>query len=1118
MKSAFLLIIFCIVFTASFPQSNNLYFKHIRTNEGLSQNFITTIFQDSKGYMWIGTTDNGLNKYDGYTFTIYQRNSDVKNSISANRIQSITEDSRGYIWVGTGDGLNRFDRKSEKFVSFKNDPDDPYSLSQNSINAIYPDDNGNLWIGIDNGGLNYFDHKSQKFTRYLEGQSVRRIYKDHQGILFVATTGSGLYIYDQESTSFHNFTHKEDDTASLSSDLVSSIFEDSRNNVWIGTYDNGINLFDRKSRNFRHIKKDVASNGLSTNRILSIGEDPEGNIWIGTENNGLNIYNPQSNSFTKYTYDPSNTDGLNSNSIYSIERDAQGNMWLGTHTGGLNFFNWQSHKFTHYSQRNTEGALNNNVIYNMYEDSQGNLLIGTDGGGLNILDLNTEKFSYMLHEAGNKNSICGNNVLAVIEDSFNNFWIGTWGEGLTIYNKDKKTYKHFKNNPADETSLSGNNVWTIFEDRERNIWIGTYWGGLSLYNREKDNFTQFTREGYARHGFKSINVNEIFQDKSGAIWVATFDGLALFDKESGRFSYYEHDPRNKNGINNNQITDIHEDNDGDLWIGTDKGLNFFDRKNNTFMVYSKKDGFPNDQIKGILNDDNGNLWINTNGGISKFNIASRSIKSYTVADGLPVTEFTENAHRSRDGSMYFSGINGFVKFNPSDLKNANFTPPVVFTDFQIFNEKVEISNGQGGSPLTQHISETDAITLSYKESVISFEFAALNYTSELKKQYSYMLEGFDEKWNNVGLKRTATYTNLEPGNYTLKVRTLDNEGEWSDNVKTLDIKIIPPFWKTWWFRILFLVSVTGGAVSWYRSRINSIKRQKILLEEKVEIRTSELMKANEELTEQKEEILSQREKIEDLYEDITDSIRAAEAIQGSILPSKEEIRKQLPEFFAFYKPKDIVSGDFYWFAEKDGKCIIAAIDCTGHGVSGALMSIKGHYLLNQILVSLETIEAGEILQQLNKLIIQKLNPEENEISEGMDVCLCVVDKNLNKMQYAGAKSPLYVFRKGEIIEIKGDKSSVGGKSDMITKEFKNHHIDLQQDDMVYLFSDGYADQFGGPDGEEKFMYFRFRELLAKIANESADKQQELLDEHLVAWMGSRGQLDDIMVLGFRVKN
>ncbi|MES1249287.1 MAG: two-component regulator propeller domain-containing protein, partial [Chitinophaga rupis] len=546
--------------------------------------------------------------------------------------------------------------------------------------------------------------------------------------------------------------------------------------------------------------------------------------------------------FQSYRHDDVDPTSPGSNSPYAIYRDSKKNMWIGSFTGGVDFVNRDASKFVHYKHNSSPGSLSDNHVLCISEDSKENIWIGTDGGGLNLFDPKTGRCAHYRHDAHNANSLGGDNILKVMKDSRGNLWIGTWGEGITVFNKARNSFTHFKNDLTRASSLSNDNVWTLFEDKQHRIWAGTYGGGLDLYDPERKSFIHYRHEEGESHSLSSNKVHSIFEDSKGRMWVGTDGGgLNLFDRAEGKFIHYIHD-NNKNSLGNDNVGGIFEDRNGELWISTTEGLTRYNVTANHFTVYTTRSGSPNDVICGVLNDNSGNLWISTNKGLSRFNPRDESFRNFGVADGLQANEFKEQAYcRTRSGILYFGGINGFNEISPEHIRSEPFDPPLVITNFQIFNKEVPIARDeQDPSPLKADITETKLITLPYKSSVISIQFASLNYTDREKKKYAYMLEGFDKNWNYVDSKRSVTYTNLDPGPYIFNVTGLNNDGDWSGKILILKLVITPPFWMTWWFRLLVVLFIIGGVFTFYRLRLNTIRALNRQLERQVQERTERL--------------------------------------------------------------------------------------------------------------------------------------------------------------------------------------------------------------------------------------------------------------------------------------
>jgi len=850
-----LFILLHVVCTNAFPQSQGIQFDHLGTANGLSQSNVLCILQDSKGFMWFGTRD-GLNKYDGYRFVVYKNNETDKSSISNSYVNCMLEYSPGMLWVGTtGGGLNRFNTATNNFEAFRADGSNN-SIASDYINSLALDADRNLWIGTEGGGLDMYDVAHHRFIHYrhrngdsssLSDDFVRQVYIDHNNQLWVSTINGGLNKFNKQNGTFTHYLHDSKNKQSICFNDIRFAFEDSKHRFWIGTNGGGMDLMDRASGTFTHYRHSATNSNSVANDILYVAiEDDAGKLWLGTENGGASIFDPASNNFQTLAYDEVDQKSLSNNSIYAICRDNKGNIWMGTFSEGVSMISKDNSRFQYYRHTSSPNSLSSNKVLHIYEDSDKAMWIATDGGGLNRYDAATGNFAHLKHRNGDINSLCGDYVLHLAEDSEKNLWIGTWADGISVYNKNTGAFRHFKNNPADINSLSNNNAWTIYEDHDKNIWVGTYGGGLNLFNASNNTFTRYVYDVEHPQGINSNKIHTVFEDSRHRLWIGTDGGgLDLFDRKTKTFRHYT--SNGKPGcISDNSIGTIYEDAQGNLWIGTTKGLNLMNEATGQFTAFTMKDGLPNDMIFGILQDKQGYFWISTNKGISRFDAPHKTFRNYSVADGLQSDEFKEMAFcKTHTGMMYFGGNNGYNVFNPDEIKDIAFDPPIVFTNFEIFNQPVPVATASGNSPLTANISDTKAITLSYKQSILSFEFASLNYIMPGRKQYRYMLEGFDKTWNNAGTSNNITYTNLDPGTYTLKVMELDNAGKWSSKVAALQITIRPPFWKTWWFLLLVAVAVTSLAITLYRLRINAIKKQKRLLEKQVFERTTQLAHSNE---------------------------------------------------------------------------------------------------------------------------------------------------------------------------------------------------------------------------------------------------------------------------------
>jgi signal transduction histidine kinase/ligand-binding sensor domain-containing protein/CheY-like chemotaxis protein len=883
------LLLLAFYHTALPQKQHQFQFGHLGTESGLSQSNVICIFQGSRGFMWFGTRE-GLNKYDGYSFTVYKNDDANPNSLAHNTVQDIAEDSGGNLWIATwGGGLDMFDREKAIFIHHRPDPRDPYSIGSPYINCLFRDSDGNLWIGTEAHGLQLYDKASGHFLSFvhddhdpgsLGGDRVKSIVEDGQHQLWIGTDGGGLDRFDRRTRKFSHYHHDPKNGNTLASESVWKLFIDSRNQLWIGTRGEGMDLFDSGSGRFRHFKNRIGdNNSLASDVVRGFSEDEQGNLWIGTENGGLSTMNLQTFTFDNYQQDDIDKASLSSNSIYSVYRDKKGDMWIGTASAGIDFVNDDANNFIYYRHTSSPSSLSNNVVLSLFEDDEDKLWIGTDGGGLNAFDPRRGEFAHYMHNPADRNSICANYVLSICEDDDHNIWVGTWGQGLSVFDKKRNRYRHYTYNPSDPGGLSSPNVWTLFRDAEGNIWVGTYGGGLCEYDKKKDRFIHYGNDPAIPTSLSNNYINVISQDRGGTLWIGTNgSGLESLDRKTGVFSHYINVP-GRNSISDNDINSIIEDWRGNLWIGTNIGLNYLDRRDGVFSNYTVKDGLPGNAIAALLLDRRGDLWVSTmNRGLSKMNPGAKTFSNFGVNNGLQSYEFKMNAcTRSRSGRMYFGGIKGLSGFFPDSIKAKPFDPPLVFTGLKILNREVPISRSDTDrSPLKKDITDTRELTLSYNQSVVSFEFASLNYTLQDEKQYAYMLDGFDKGWNYIGKGRTATYTNLDPAQYHFMVKGLNNEGEWSGRILSLHLTITPPFWKTWWFRLLAFAVFLVAVFFLYRARINIIEGQKKVLERLVWERTESLAQSVREERKVSQEVEKAYQKIEQTLEDAQKARREAE--------------------------------------------------------------------------------------------------------------------------------------------------------------------------------------------------------------------------------------------------
>ena len=860
-----------------FAPGSIIQFDHLTIEDGLSQNAGLAIFQDSIGYLWIGSQD-GLNRYDGYTFKIFKHDPDDLNSISHNSILSMAEDKSGSLWIGTwGGGLNRYDPATEKFTRYLHDQNETSSLGDNTVTSIKLDSNGSLWFGTLNG-LDRYNPETNSFDHFLNDPDdpnslssniISVIFEDSQDQLWIGTgangvDGAGLNLLDPSTGKVTRFQHVESDPESIASNNIASIVEAPDGTFWIATggfslRGGGLDQFDPRTGKAKHFKYDPENeHSVSGDDLMSLWLDPNGTLWIGAWASGLNRMSlSDPGYFTRYQNDPYFPDSLSGNEVWSLFQDRSGILWVGTSHSGINKLPANSGQFSLYRKSpGNPASLSINATGAFAEDKNGNIWVATWGGGLDRFNPRDGSFEHFRHDPENENSLSDDLFMDVYVDSFNTVWAGTLGKGLNRLNPSTGRVTHYLHDPENPASLPDDNIAAIIPDQRGGLWIGTF-GGLSHYNPNTDIFTNYSHDPANSSSISDDKVVSLYIDSKNILWIGTWGGglnsLDLKDSlhtdpKTATVTNYRHHADDSSSLSEDSVWSIHETADGNLWLGTQLGLNRFDPATKTFKHYTEKSGLPNNVVLGILEDTDDNLWLTTNNGLAKFDPTTESFKVYDSSDGLQSNEFNSNAYfRSRNGTMYVGGINGFNSFNPESIQPNPIAPQVVVTRFDVFDQ-----------PLSIDLSGREPIRLSYKQDFISFEFAAFDFQSPQNNQYAYKLEGFNDDWIDAGNHRYATFTNLPGGEYVFRVKASNSDGVWNETGVAIPIIITPPFWQTWWFVVALIVGLGMLIVSGVRLRLSAIREQNIHLEMQVSERTSELVETNHLL----EKEIEQRGKIE----------------------------------------------------------------------------------------------------------------------------------------------------------------------------------------------------------------------------------------------------------------
>ncbi|MEO6693861.1 MAG: two-component regulator propeller domain-containing protein [Ignavibacteria bacterium] len=803
---------------------NNLNVEHLSLEQGVSNNLIFTIIQDSKGFIWFGTMF-GLVRYDGVKYKTFRYDALNPNSLSNDDIISLCEDTNGNLWIGTyNGGLNKYDRQNEIFIRYLNDPYNKNSISSNYVWEIFQDSKGIMWFGTGDGGLNRFENN--KFTIYktdtlkegsISGNNVRSIAEDNDGNLWIGTIGGGLNLFDRVKETFLSFKHDSLNKKSINGNSITSILPDENGIIWVST-GRGLNKFDKNKKEFLRYESDSTNpSALKNNYIFSLEKENSNHLLIGTQN-GLSRFDKSSDKFEQILIYP---ERKSQGSVLAFTKDRSGVLWISTYLEGLHKIYESPEKFKNF--------LPGNNVKSILESKSGLIYAGTTNG-LELIDKNGNNINTYLFENKNPNSLSNNEVNSITEDPEGRIWIGT-NDGLNKFDPVTKKFKRFYNNPEDSNSLSGSTILKVYADKSGTLWAGTG-NGLDMLDKNSGNFTHYKHDENDPNSLSENTVLSIYEDAEHQLWIGTYTGLNKFNKTTGQFKIFRQDPANPKTISSNYVFSFCEDKSGNFWIGTGGGLNIFDRKSETFFSYNERDGLSNSVIAGIVEGNEGYLWLSTFKGISRFDVGKNLFKNYFADDGLQSNLFNTGSYcKMTNGKIVFGGINGYDIIDPNMIENK-LVAPVILTSFTKYD---------GNRKTESDISSSKEIELKYNENVISLSYASLDYTKPKRIKYAYMLEGFDKDWIQNENSNEVIYTNLDPGKYIFKVKATNSEGVWNEQPASINIKINPPFWNTWWFYILLIIAAAGLIIIVQNLRVRNRVRNLIKLE-KIKEKEREFMR------------------------------------------------------------------------------------------------------------------------------------------------------------------------------------------------------------------------------------------------------------------------------------
>jgi ligand-binding sensor domain-containing protein/DNA-binding CsgD family transcriptional regulator len=857
-----LLFICCLSKCAVLAQKP-YYFEPIIANNTLPHQTVYRVLQDKKGFMWFGTR-RGLLRYDGYACRLFGQTQVGSAGFEGKPIPALMEDRKGNLWVGThsGDFCKR-DVETGNF-QYLTDTLRFKILAGKRIQTLFEDDLGRIWMGTLDDGLLIFDPKTNKidqFTRNnsaLTNDAVFAFAQDKTGRIWLATAGEGIAYVDDPKTM--QFKQRYADVPNLNGYRKTLLLDD-KNNLWIGSDGTGLYQLNLTTNIIKHFGAQNDGKSVNSNAVMGLALTKNKELLIATDGGGLNVFNPDSNTFSVCKSDNKNSGNLNTNALYDVCVDASDNIWVATFNGGVNTHKAHQIRFDYFSYTgNKANELNNRSVLGLCQTAEGAILVGTDGGGLNIFDRKNNRFSVI----NNPSKVQNNVVKTIYEDPQKRVWLGYFNGGLALYNPKNQSFKHYLSNPSDPLSISNNSVWSIASEASGQLWVGTLGNGVNLLNPQTEKFQHFNSQPADPTSLSHDAIMVIHIGKKNNIWIGTeHSGLNLYNREKNNFTRFQHRVEDPLSINSNFIRSIFEDSRGRLWVGTEGGgLNLW-LGEDKFKHFTTKNGLVSDAIMGITEDRNGHLWLSAYEGISRFDTERDSFQNFKFNKALDgqSNQFNQSAIlKIANGEILFGGINGLNIINSDTIVSNALKPRVVFTDFKIFDASILRGYFDGRTIFEGDLNATQQVHLSYKDNAFSIEFATLDFTESSRNLYAYKMEGFDKEWHfNSAEQRRVTYTNLDAGLYRFRVRGTNSSGAWSDNEATLTIVIAPPFWKTWWFRLLLFLTLIGLGVLAFRIYV---QRRETILKQRVLESEQEILNLKNQQLESEQDILSlQNEKL-----------------------------------------------------------------------------------------------------------------------------------------------------------------------------------------------------------------------------------------------------------------
>lgn len=1028
-----ILLYLVFLFYPTVLSQEEILFKHLSINEGLSQSSVQCVFQDSKGYMWFGTR-NGLNKYDGYKFSVYHNIPGDSTSLSGNRIEDIIEDSTGKLWVSTFfNGVCSYNRKTDDFTQYK--------IVNNSVNerfnktvAISIDKRNNVWVSSHAGISKYnrakdsFEHISNDIFFKNENVELTRDLIDYsENELLIGTDNKYFYKYNIETKDIDKIPFE--DTNTLIGTLKTYLL-DSNNDIWVGGFETGLFQYNYNLELVHDYSKELKSGNEFQRNIKKVIQLKDGSYCVGSDGNGLYTISQDKKVIKNYIHHANKPFSLADNTIYDLFEDNSGIIWLGHFNNGISYYNRKTKKFYSFIHNSHHSnSISEKPVLSIFEDSKNRIWIGTDGGGLNLFDKESKTFS---HFTVSSHGLSSNVITAINEDSKGNLLLGTWSKGFMVFNPDNGIVKSFN---STNSNLIGNSVWSIIKGENNRIWLAILGNrDLFFYDDNTYNFKSLTNH----YNLKNIIDDQfmtLMKDSKGNIWMGSEGGgVYQYRINEKRIVKFRNNPNNKNSLIGNVCMALFEDSKGNIWMGTiGHGVSIYNPNTKKFKHLTINDGLPSNAIVGIIEDDNNTFWLSTIKGASHYIPSENRFENFDKTDGLQGDEFKYNATiMDSDKQIYMGGMRGLTIFDPKEIKIDKLIPPVYISGFKLFGEEVKI--GTKGSPLKAHISETDTLVLNHQQSVFSLSFVALNYIATEKNQYKYKMIGFDKIYQKADKSKSATYMNLPPGEYTFHVMASNNDNIWNKEGAKLKILIIPPWWETWWFKVLFVLVFVLLVIAFYHIRFYQLKKQKTKLTRLVALRTEEINDKNKRLRRHAEDLYEVNTQLEERQQRIEEQSEEL-SNQAEMLSEQNEELKTLNEtkdrFFSIIAHdlkspfstllglSNLLEKRYEKYSDSKRKELLKQVNITAQKIFKLLenLLIWSRSQIGQVKLNLEKFKVDDVLYEISGLFSNVLKEKEIilEISINDQVSI-MADKNMVKTVFRNLISNSIKYtEKGKII-------------------------------------------------------------------------------------------------------